>query len=108
MKLTADELKMFNEEVYEDILDKIEEANLDNRSDFTVEDFNDYGEVEIILDEEEGTVSYTYGISENGCSMLNLNNINCIANQPPYAEDDIEDLPEEFINKIREGDEWCI
>jgi hypothetical protein len=105
MKLTADELKMFNEEVYEDILDKIEEANLDNRSDFTVEDFNDYGEVEIILDEEEGTVSYTYGISEHGCSMLNLNNINCIANQPPsYAEDRIDDLPEEFLNKLR-GDE---
>ena len=105
MKLTADELKMFNEEVYEDILDKIEEANLDNRSDFTVEDFNDYGEIEIVVDEDEGTVSYTYGISEHGCAMLNLNNINCIANQPPYAEDDIDDLPEEFIKKIKEGDE---
>jgi len=104
MRFTVDEFKTLNKEVYEDILDKIEEAIIDNRSDFTVEDFNDYGEVEIILDEEEGTVSYAYGLSEHGCAMLNLNNINCIANQPPYAEDDIEDLPEEFINKIREGD----
>ena len=105
MKFTAEELKMFNEDIYDDIVDKIEEAKLDNRSDYDIKDFDDYGEIEILLDEDEGTVSYTYGLSEHGCSMLNLRNINCIANQPPYAEDDIEDLPEEFIQKIREGDD---